>query len=114
MEAVSKITAEAVRRYFNALFKFGYKNYEDVEKVIILMHLDELLSEDFFGFVTKEDFNAIMKAFYYLAGSNCMIEYPSFATYDKLFKNEYVEITPRLDGNGIFRVCEQSLLRTKM
>lgn len=114
METVSKITAEAVRRYFNALFKFGYKNYKDVEKVLVLIHLDELLSEDFFEYLSEEDYNNIMKAFYVLAGSTCMIDYPSFASYDKLFRSNSGEVTPRLDGNGIFRVCEGSLIRTKV
>lgn len=113
MEEITKITAEAIRRYFNALAKFGYKNYRDTEKVLVLMYLEELLSEDFFGYVTEEDYKIIIRAFSNLTGSNCMIDFPSHATYDKLFKNELTEITPRVDGNGIFRICEKSLIRTK-
>lgn len=114
MEVVSNITVEAVRRYFNSLFKFGYKRYKDVEKLLVLIHLEELLSEDFFGYVSEDDYNTIIKAFYALIGSNCMIDYPSFNSYDKLFRSNLNEVTPRLDGNGIFRVCESSLMRTKM
>jgi hypothetical protein len=114
MEVITKITAEAVKRYFNALFKFGYKNYRDTEKVLLLIYLEELLSDNFFGYVTEDDFRIIKRAFNSLIGSNCMIEYPSHATYDKLFKTESTEITPRLDGNDIFRVSDNSLFRIKM
>ena len=114
MKAISKITAEAVRRYFNSLFKFGYKNYKETEELLVLTHLDELLWEDFLESVSEEDYKHIIKAFYVLVGSNCMIEYPSFASYDKLFRNSLDGVTPRLDSSGILRSCEGSLMRTKM
>lgn len=114
MEVITNISAEAIRRYFNILIKLGYKNYEDVYKIIVLTYLEELLSDNFSLYITEKDYDDIMKVFYQLLGSNCLIDFPSYATYDKLFKNRYDDVTPRLDGNGIFRVCEDSIIRVKM
>lgn len=114
MEKMTKITTEAVRRYFNSLSKFGYKNYVAVEKLLVLTHLEELLDYDILGFVSKEDYSIIIKALEYLAGSTCLIDFPSYATYDNLVKKQTKELTPRIDESGIFRVSETSLLRIKM
>lgn len=114
MEKVTKVTEEAIRRYFDSLFKFGYKKYADVERLLVLTYIDELLEYDLFGFMTEEDYNIIMRALGCLVGSTCIIDFPSYATYNSLIRKQTMEINPRVDETGIFRVCEASLMRVKM
>lgn len=114
MERVTKVTAEAVKRYFDSLFKFGYKKYGDVNRLLVLSFLEELLTHGSSEFITEEDYNIIMKGVYCLVGSTCMIDFPSYATYDSLMRTQNMELNPRSDEGGIFRVCEESLMRVKM
>lgn len=114
MERVTKVTHESLKRYFNSLFKFGYKKYPDVEKLLVLTYIDDLLEYSLFGFMTEEDYNIIIRALNCLGGSACIIDYPSYATYDSLIRKQNNNITPRIDESGIFRVCEASLMRVKM
>ena len=111
MEEVTNITENTVNRYFNSLSKLGYRNYTDVYKIIILTFLEELLDYDFFGFVSEEDYNAIMKAIYCLADNTCTIEFPSYATYDSIFRKSDVDLTPRVTEDGIFRTSERHELK---
>lgn len=114
MEEVTNITENTVNRYFNSLSKLGYRNYTDVYKIIILTFLEELLDYDFFGFVSEEDYNAIMKAIYCLADNTCTIEFPSYATYDDIFRKSSVDLTSRITEDGIFRISEGYNMRVKV
>lgn len=114
MEKVTKTTEEAIRRYFNSLFKFGYRKYADAEKLLVLTYINDLLDYDLFGFMTEEDYNIITRALNCLVGSTCIIDFPSYNTYDSLIRKQIREVTPRIDETGIFRVCEYSLMRIKM
>lgn len=114
MERVINMAAESVRRYFDSLFKFGYKNYNDVDRLLVLTYLEELLSYGSNGFLTEEDYRIIINGIYCLGGSTCIIDFPSYATYDSLIKARDAKFTPRRDEDGIFRLCESSLIRTKM
>lgn len=101
MEKVTKVTEEAIRRYFNSLFKFGYRKYIDVERLLVLIYIEELLKHDLFGFMTEEDYNIIMRAFGYLVGSTCLIDFPSYATYNSLIRKQTIELNSRVDETGI-------------
>ena len=113
MEEVTNITENTVNRYFNSLSKLGYRNYTDVYKIIILTFLEELLDCDFFGFVSEEDYNAIMKAIYCLADNTCTIEFPSYATYDSIFRKFDVDLSPKITEDGIFRSSEWYNIKAK-
>lgn len=113
MEEVTNITENTINRYFNSLSKLGYKNYTDVYKIIILTFLEELLGYDFFEFVSEEDYTAIMQAIYCLAGNTCIIEFPSYATYDSIFRKSDVDLTPRITEGGILRTSERYNMKAK-
>lgn len=114
MDRITKVTEEAVRRYFNSLFKFGYKKYTDVDRLLVLTYIEELLEHELFGFMTEEDYNEIVKAIGCIAVGTCLVDFPSYATYDDLIKNKIVDNVIRTDESGIFRVCEASITRVKM
>lgn len=111
MEEVTKISEEAIQRYFKVLSKFGYKKYSDVDRLIILLFIEETLSYDFADFITEEDYKVIVNALYCLYGSNCMIDFPSFANYDSLIHKSVKHTTPRITEDSILRICQEGYLR---
>ena len=60
---------EILYKYFNSLAISGYKNYENVYKILFLVGIEEFIRNDFYGYLTKEDYNEINKALYCIYGS---------------------------------------------
>ena len=114
MDEVTIISAEAIQRYFTTLSNFGYKKYSDVDKLLVLIFIEETLSHDFAQFITEEDYGIITNALYCLYGSNCMIEFPKFSNYDSLVHETKVHLTPRITEDSILRVCEKDLIRVEV
>lgn len=81
MDELAKLQTEALDNYFIALSQFGYKNYDDVYKLLALLFLEELLT-DFRGFVTEDDIRTISRVIYCLCGTTCLIDFPEY--YDKV------------------------------
>ena len=81
MDELAKLQTEALDNYFIALSQFGYKNYDDVYKLLALLFLEELLT-DFRGFVTQDDIRTISRVIYCLCGTTCLIDFPEY--YDKV------------------------------
>lgn len=69
---------KGVVNYFNALTKYGYKNYQDTYKLLLLLFIDDLLTGPLSIYVTEEDYRIIDKALYCLYGSSCLIPYPEY------------------------------------
>lgn len=65
-------------RYFNALSKLGYCNYEAVYRLLVLIFIQELLEGDCKSFINEEDYKIIDNALYCLYGSSCLIPYPEY------------------------------------
>ena len=106
MDNVTNIANEALRRYFNALSKLGYKDYNDVAKLLVLLFIEELLTSEFSFYVTEEDYRSITNALYCIMGNNCLIDLPSYTTYDSLFHDNpnYLEYIR-------YRITEDSTIR---
>lgn len=68
----------SLKRYFNSLFKFGYKSYNEVNKLLVLLFIQELLNSDCKNFITEKDYITIHKILYCLYGSTCLIPYPEY------------------------------------
>lgn len=106
MDNVTNTANEALRRYFNALSKLGYKNYSDVAKLLVLLFIEELLTSEFSFYVTEEDYRSITNALYCIMGNNCLIDLPLYTTYDSLFHDNpnYLEYIR-------YRITEDSTIR---
>lgn len=106
MDNVTNTANEALRRYFNALSKLGYKDYNDVAKLLVLLFIEELLTSEFSFYVTEEDYRSITNALYCIMGNNCLIDLPSYTTYDSLFHDNpnYLEYIR-------YRITEDSTIR---
>ena len=44
MDKMLEISEEAITRYFTTLSQFGYKKYSDVDKIIVLLFMEEMLA----------------------------------------------------------------------
>lgn len=113
MEEILKISEEALNRYFITLSQFGYRKYSDVDRLLVLLFLEKTLSHDFLGFITEEDYKVITDSLYCLAGSNCMINFPTFANFDSLIHKSKVYLTPRITEDNTLRICEKGMMRVE-
>lgn len=133
MDEVTRISAEAIQRYFTTLSQFGYKKYSDVDKLLVLLFIEEILSQGFLQYITEEDYKVITNALYCLYGSNCMIEFPNLSCRESAIPDSIIPggnnpgggggpndpnnpNNPDPDypgGNGYFnpRITEDSILR---
>lgn len=68
----------SLERYFNSLSKLGYRSYDEVNKLIILIFIQELLDSDCKFFITEDEYIIIHKALYCLYSSTCLIPYPEY------------------------------------
>lgn len=114
MNNVTNIANETLRRYFNSLSKLGYKNYSDVAKLLVLLFIEELLTSEFSFYVTEKDYRSIVNALYCIMGNNCLINLPSYTTWDSLFHDNpnYLEyIRYRITEDSTLRGTEDSNFR---
>lgn len=75
---MDNITFESVSKYFTHLSNVGYFRQSNVDKLILLIFMQELIDRDFRGLVSEDDYKDINKALYCLYGSNCLIPYPDY------------------------------------
>lgn len=113
MEEVTKISEEAINRYFTTLSQFGYRKYSDVNKLIALLFIEEILKFDFSTFITEEDYKDIINALYCLSGNTCLIRFPEYENYDSLIHKTKLSIIPRISEDSILRMSELGIIREK-
>lgn len=74
----------AISRYFNILSKFGYVNYNEVHNILYLMLIRDFIYNDFYGYITEDDYRHIERSLYCLFGKSCLIPYPEYLTMNNL------------------------------
>lgn len=110
---VTKYTANAVNNYFSSLKKLGYKNYSEVNKLLILIFIEELLYGPMSGLITERDYDDITKAIYCIYGASCMLPYPS---YNKSYYRPSRKVLDRyrVTESEDYRVAISDELRTEI
>ena len=78
MANITNITNNAVQKYFKALEYYGYKSYDDVNKLILLIAIQELVDYDFRYLIEENDYTVINNALYCLYGSTCLIPWLNY------------------------------------
>lgn len=111
MDKLLNIAAQAIIRYFTSLFQFGYKKYSSVDKIITFFFIEEMFTGEFSQFITEEDYKTIVDALYCLVGSDCLIDFPMFATQDSLEHPTLTRLTLRVTQDSILRGTQDALLR---
>lgn len=82
---ITRQALHSVDNYFNTLSQFGYKEQSDIDKLLILLFVEELLTGEMRFFVTEEDYRSIDNALNCLYGSSCLIPYPQYISGNSLF-----------------------------
>lgn len=111
MVNIEKISQEGLNRYFNTLKVFGYKSYGQVDKLLILLLIEELLNSTYKFFITEEHYKIIDKALYCLFGTTCLIPYPEFINEDTIFLDTYYINKLRFMEDNSIRLMEDNTFR---
>lgn len=107
MKELTNISSIAIDKYFNTLSKLGYRNYDSVSKLLILLFIEEILdSPEYSFYITEDDYKVITNALYCLYGNDCMIDIPKNYVQDSI-------IHPT-KTHRIFRISEEDILRLNM
>lgn len=106
---ISNDAYESLVRYFSLLGHTGYKPYSQVNKLLVFLFIEELLTGDMAFYMTESDYNDINNALYCLYGI-CMIPFPDY----KRAVKDIVKKVPdryRISETGILRISEDSNIR---
>lgn len=110
MEDFNLIIIDTLNKYFDILSKAGYVKSKEVNKVIILTFLSRLLN-DFYEYITEEDYNDIIKSVYCL--SDCLIRLPKYNVFkDSLIHHKYNDgLILRLTEDNLNRFMENNMFK---
>lgn len=110
MEDFNLITIDTLNKYFDILSKTGYIKSKEVNKVIILTFLSRLLN-DFYEYITEEDYNDIIKSIYCL--SDCLIRLPKYNVFkDSLIHHKYNDgLMLRITEDNLNRFMENNMFK---
>lgn len=66
---MNKYLYDSFQLYFNSLAKLGYKDYQSVEKLIVLIVVNKVLKLE----ITKQDYEILQRVVDCLQGTDCML-----------------------------------------
>ena len=113
MDAITNISFEALQRYFHTLSVLGYKSYNDVGKMLLLLYIEEILTGEMSFYVTEEDLRTISDALNCLYGSTCLIDYPCIPNNNDIIHPIRGNIIPRITEDCILRTSEDDIIKIK-
>lgn len=67
---------ESCLRYFTSLADFGYRNEEDVKKLLFYVFIQELVNST--SDISAEDYKHLEGALYAMYGTTCLFPYPDY------------------------------------
>ena len=73
-----ELTYDSISRYFSALSTFGYFKYYDVSKLLLLLCVEDLAYNDFYGYFTEDDYRTIERVLSSIFCTTCIIPYPKY------------------------------------
>lgn len=86
-------------RYFNKLSKFGYTSYNEVYNILYLILIRDFIYNDFYGYITEDDYRYIERSLYCLFGKSCLIPYPQYLVMGNLNLGSLSELAYRVERN---------------
>lgn len=88
---------EACLRYFTTLSHYGFKNDEEVKKLLLYVFIHELVNTTSI-IINEEDYKHIENALYCLYGTTCLIPYPKYCENPMyLHLGDIAELSKRVD-----------------
>lgn len=112
MGAILKLAFEAIKRYFHSLSVFGYRKYSDVDKMLLLLYIEEILSGNMSYYITNADLMVINSALNCLYDSTCLIDHLCNPTDNGLGYYPQ-DATLRVTEDGNYRVALSNDWRIK-
>lgn len=92
----------AIKGYLDHLTTVGYMGYDKVYKLLLFMHIEDILYSDYIFNATEEDFEIISKALQCLYGL-CLIPYSEFINS--------IPIMGEIKEDGLIRRIHSPILR---
>lgn len=91
-----ELTYDSISRYFSALSTFGYFKYYDVSKLLLLLCVEDLAYNDFYGYFTEDDYRTIERVLSSIFCTTCIIPYPKYTKQmNNLFLGSITELAYR-------------------
>jgi len=112
MDEITNISYNAIVKYFTSLSQFGYRSYDDVNKLIALISLNDIL-DIFSDYINEESFKSIINAIYCLSGTTCLIDFPSYINTDTLNHQTKINYITRLTQDNTLRISESNAIRVE-
>lgn len=75
---ISKHSLNSLSSYFNSLSKLGYKSYMEVNKLLVLLFIEEILSGNYINIIEEDDYKSISNAITCILGTSCLLPYPKY------------------------------------
>lgn len=111
MDELKQLCYEGVVRYYNSLSTFGYKSYNEVNKVLLLIFIQDLLEGPLSLYIDENDYKTIVNVLYCLFGTTCLIDYPTFSnTTASLIQSLNID-SVRIAENNPIRFSEKESVR---
>ena len=108
MREIIDVAVKALQKYFTTLSYLGYIKDEDVKKILVLLLLEELLNQ-WYPFVTENDYRIISKSLYKF-GNDCIIEFPDYIRYQTNLKSTDFENLRKSEDN-LLRLSQMNIFR---
>lgn len=112
MDEITNISYNAIVKYFTSLAQFGYRSYDDVNKLIALISLNDML-DVFSDYINEESFKSIINAIYCLSGTTCLIDFPSYINNDTLNHQTKINYIARVTQDNILKISESNIIRVE-
>lgn len=113
MESYSNVLAQSLERYFKTIKHYGHYKDLGITKLLILIYVNELLSDYYNIPIIDSEYEIIQKALLCLFGSECIIPYPYYINYNEgpLFGQWLNTSSYRIDESSTLRIEEQGAIR---
>ena len=87
---------DSISKYFKALSTFGYFNYSEVNKLLLIICIEDIIYNDFYGYLEEEDYKIIEKVLSSIFCTTCIIPYPKYTKQmNNLFLGSITELAYR-------------------
>lgn len=112
MDKLTDLAYNSLERYFKVLSTFGYKSYNDVYKLILLLFIEDILYGNMFNlYVDDKDYALLNKILYNLYCSTCFIPYPELNVDTPLNQTINNETSFRITEDDTYRNTESGIIR---
>lgn len=84
-------------KYFTSLSHYGYRNEEEVKKLLLYVFIQELVNTTSIA-ISEEDYKHLEGALYCIYGTTCLIPYPKYCENPMyLHLGDVAELSKRVD-----------------